>query len=263
MTLADYLPVDNQQQPPERPQDNLLIWYQWQVATVVPSWLSQVDFMWHLKLFLVTTRGDYIIKDKYINEDGTANRERIAKELTIMYAANRYMLNGLYETTQLEYNPIQNYDMVEDSQVQNSGVDKDVTSYGGTTRTDNYGARTTTGSNTFGQQQNVNTDRVSPDNNETYYARSQQQTNIGSHTDSVQSTTQGTIDTSTTQSHTDDNTFTHGHIITNHLERSGNIGVTTTQQMIMSQREVVKDLNIYEVLADMIVHQICVSVWSV
>lgn len=263
VTLSEYLPTDNQQQPPISPQEQYLLYYFWQPTSTLPTWLTDIVFMWDLKFYLVDTRGDYEIKDKYLNPDGTAKQDKIAKDLTMLYLSNIYMLDGLYQTTKLEYNPIQNYSMVEESRETHSGTDKDKTTYGNTSRTDNYGTRTTTGSNTVGSQNNTNTDKVAPDNNETYYSRSQQTQSLGSHTDSMQSTTQGVIDTSTTTEHTDQNEYTHGHVVQNHLTRDGNIGVTTTQEMIMSQREVVKDLNIYEVLANMIVHQICKLVWSV
>lgn len=120
---------------------------------------------------------------------------------------NSYKYGGLYKTTSLEYNPIENYSMTE------VGTD---------TRTPNI---TTTDSMNVGEQSNstTSTDSVSPYDTVTF-------------TDSNK-----TIVTENNGARKDSNTKTEsGTETTKHdFKRSGNIGVTTSQQMLESERKIV------------------------
>lgn len=255
-----------------------LIYQPW-ITDDIPDFIQDQNFIYHLGQYLYETKGDYELRELYTKLDDSTLQKNVERDCTIVYINNAYKLTTLYGTTQLEYNPIENYSMVEDGKDDNKGVDKDTTQYGstirtdkigGSTRTDNIGTRTTTGSDTIGNQQTTDTDKVSPDEYTNYVSRSQQITESISHTDSMQRTQQGTIDTSimsersdtsTMSEHSDINTYEHGHSITHHLTRSGNVGVTTSQQMILSERDV-SDFSIYQVVGDMIVHQICKLVFS-
>lgn len=262
MTIREYLGdwLTSQTPPPSPPSK--LVYTMWAAYSYIPSFIKDQMFLWQLGFYLVDIKGDYTIKKQYT--DGKTNAEideLIGKDLTMLYIANEYMLNKLYQSTKLDYKPLENYNMEESGTDKHTGTDTDTTNYGSSTRTDNVGTRTTTGSDTIGNQQTTSTDRVSPDELSNFINRSQQTIDSGSHTDSMQRTTQGTIDTTTLSEHSDINTFKHGHSISHNLKRSGNIGVTTSQQMLMSEREVA-DFSIYRVLADLIVHQICDLVFS-
>ena len=120
---------------------------------------------------------------------------------------NSYKYSGLYKTTLLEYNPIENYSMTE------TGTD---------TRTPNL---TTTDTSNIGSQANstTSTDSVSPYDTQTF-------------TDSnktVVSENNGAREDSNTKTETGTETTKHD------FKRSGNIGVTTSQQMLESERKVV------------------------
>lgn len=107
------------------------------------------------------------------------------------YLSDReYEYTILYNSTQFEYNPIENYNMVENGD--------DSTTHSSTITT---GAHTTTVS-------------VAPFDSETFSAAQQ------SNTPSI--------------SGKDDGTNSTNH----NLKRSGNIGVTTTQQMIEQERKI-------------------------
>ena len=118
---------------------------------------------------------------------------------------NSYKYSGLYKTTQLEYNPIENYSMTE------SGTD---------IRTPEL---TTTDTMNIGAQANstTSTDSVSPYDTQTF-------------TDSNK-----TVVSENTGAKEDVNTKVEtGTEISKHdFKRSGNIGVTTSQQMIESERK--------------------------
>ena len=144
---------------------------------------------------------------------------------------NSYKYSGLYKTTLLEYNPIENYSMTE------TGTD---------TRTPNL---TTSDSMNVGEQNNSTTsiDSVSPYDMQTF-------------TDSNK-----TVVSENTGARTDSNTRTEtGTETTKHdFTRSGNIGVTTSQQMLESERKVV-NFTFLKIVFNNIINDTCiVTEWEV
>lgn len=144
---------------------------------------------------------------------------------------NSYKYSGLYKTTLLEYNPIENYSMTE------TGTD---------TRTPNI---TTTDTSNLGEQSNstTSTDSVSPYDTQTF-------------TDSNK-----TIISENNGAREDSNTRTEsGTETTKHdFKRSGNIGVTTSQQMLESERKVV-NFTFLKIVFNNIIDDTCiVSDWEV
>lgn len=159
--------------------------------------------------------------------DKTEIYNRISDVIISMFYTN---WGKMFDTLSLEYNPISNYDMVEVSN------DSDTRQYGKQTqRTDNLshaktGTEQETPNLTGNSRRNVygfNADDSgdgSPSENNT------------SHTTGTDTTTYNLIDADTgTQTHVDSGSDvdTRSHRLT----RSGNIGVTTSQQMIQSERE--------------------------
>lgn len=117
-------------------------------------------------------------------------------------SGKEYELNGLYESTQFEYDPIANYDMTETSR------DED--------------RATTSGDSTESST-------------------------------SFDSTTQKDIG-KTVSSGTANNTNIHS------LQRSGNIGVTSSQQLIEAQRGVLT-FDFIQYVADLINENFCTAFW--
>lgn len=117
-------------------------------------------------------------------------------------SGKEYELNGLYESTQYEYDPIANYDMTETSR------DED--------------RATTSGSST---ESSTSFDSTTPkDTGKTESSGSANNTNI--HT----------------------------------LQRSGNIGVTSSQQLIEAQRGVLT-FDFIQYVADLINNNFCAAYW--
>lgn len=140
------------------------------------------------------------------------NKITIAQAIYVMYIKN---WNALYKTLSLEYNPIENYSMTETENVQDSH-------------------RGTLESN--GTDSNINTENTivnDTSNNQLWGFNS---------TDSVNSDKQigdttRTIDGSMNATHKNTDTETKDITSDRTLKRSGNIGVTTSQQMIESERK--------------------------
>lgn len=217
----------------------------------VPEFLRDDVFQNNLKKYMEINFGEYLLLCKY-NIDPTSASNLIPLLLNYQYIANAYMLNGLWQTTQLDYNPIENYRMEERGKDTNSGSDTTTRNFGNTNVQQIAGERNDITS--YGSYENTNTHEVSPESSTNYIAESRDKINNGTHTDNATTGSQ----TITTKSDAVNNTDTlkYGHILDHEFTRSGNIGVTTSQQMIQSEREIVK-LNVYKVVADLILGTIC------
>lgn len=132
----------------------------------------------------------------------TLTSEQIAKLARVVYTINSVNWNREYATINLEYNPINNYDMTEEStETKDRDAQQNNTGTQGVVST----STETTGVYGFNSSSAVNSDTTSNSENNT-------------RTDNL------------SQTLSDDETTT------NELHRSGNIGVTTTQQMLESER---------------------------
>lgn len=219
--------------------------------TEVPEFIRDDVFQNNLKRYMEINFGEYRLLYMY-SIDQTTAANLIPLRLNYQYIANAYMLNGLWNSTQFNYNPIENYRMEEEGKDTNTGSDVTRHNLGETSVQQIAGERTDQMS--YGSYENTNTHEVSPESSGSYTAESRDKVNNGTHTDNATTGSQ----TVTTKGNAVNNidTLEHGHVIEHKLTRSGNIGVTTSQQMIESEREVVK-LNIYKVIADLILGTIC------
>lgn len=123
---------------------------------------------------------------------------------------NTYMLKSLYETTMYEYDPIANYDRKEKTtETRTPNLKRD------SNDTNKYGAKKTSYDNT-GEVAPFDSSTQSPYNHD-YGTNSSEAFN---------------------DSHTSSETETGNETTVRESTITGNIGVTTTQEMIMSQRNV-------------------------
>lgn len=176
----------------------------------------------NLKIFTILTSAEmfYYFADKYGDRDlykffdsenatnNTYTVRQVSAYISLYGKSHKYEYDKLVDTLSLEYNPIENYSMTEkgkDTRTPNITQ----TNKGTNTNTIEVDTAITTGKTTFDKSDSFINDTRS--------------TNKGTNTD-----TQG-IDTTVT---------TAGSEKTEHeFTRSGNIGVTTAQQMIESERK--------------------------
>lgn len=147
----------------------------------------------------------------YDNENSTSNTNMVkqASDYIALYGkSHKYEYDKLVDTLSLEYNPIENYSMTE------KGTD---------TRTPNITQTNKgTNTNTVGVDTAITTGKTTFDKSDSFI-NDTKTTNTGTNTDTQD------IDTTVT---------TAGNEKTTHeFTRSGNIGVTTSQQMIQAERE--------------------------
>ena len=220
-------------------------------------------------------------------------------DIATLFDSRKYTWGKLYETTLLEYNPIENYSMterenatMEATSVQGAQTNTDTNDYGAISvaKSEILGAQTNTETATMGEQAKLTTMNIGEQTtegstiNETAPYSSE---GYQSDTKSIDSVTSGAKSDST-QEHNDaytntneqtfgakDNTYTtttdgrkdilkkeigsksdtNNSTNNRELTRSGNIGVTTSQQMLESERQVAM-FNFVQIVAHEVVRLI-------
>lgn len=185
------------------------------------------------------------------------------RELEILYPDFNYMKNRitiwsnkyqnnwkkLYDTTVLEYNPIENYDRMEDW---TDTDDESTTSARDNTRNTNNTVKSTS------KNEIMNSVNVT-DQNTAFNA------GLADHAKQItdgDTTENGTI-TNTESGKDTENESVNGGRTGKHTRigrAHGNIGVTTSQQMIQSERDLVV-FNLYDVIAESFIENFCLMIY--
>lgn len=141
--------------------------------------------------------------------------------------SNDYKYVGLYNSTKCEYNPIENYSMTETENINDN-------------KTFVQGGQSNTSNNTLGSQVNniTNNGEVAPFDTSSFQPQNKDTTleNIGQKINNTTDIIGNRVDN-------DDK------IVDRNLTRKGNIGVTTSQQMIESERKLV-NFNLCEMIVN-------------
>lgn len=166
---------------------------------------------------------------------------------------NRYKYSTLFATMSLEYNPIENYNRVEDStNTRTPNLTRN------NIRTPNLSSITdTTLINGERRSNSAAKQDVSPfdvQNDYTTFDKNVVESLVNESRDNNNSKT---VETGTDTTVTND---TGEEKVVIHSKISGNIGVTTSQQMIESEREVA-DFSFYKMLFSDIINYICITLY--
>lgn len=163
--------------------------------------------------YFITRYGEY----NYIYSGlfGAVESFRISWQSFI--ARNQNNINRMYQALTAEYNPINNYEMTE--------TESDETTNENTNTAIIDGTKTQTGTVTDSGAQSANTNIYGYDSAVAAPSDNVTGTNNNTRTDDL------TYNDDTTTTTTDNGNTTHSR----ELSRSGNIGVTTSQQMIQSE----------------------------
>ena len=168
----------------------------------------------------------------------------------------------LYATTQLEYDPIENYNRYEEVTEDTTGTKSAEEQHRGTDQVAGTSSHTATDSGTDTTTGSRDTEhKVAGFNSATAVLQSKdEESSSGSLTHGKTTTETG----STSETTTYGKTITDSAEETGNLERQGhmhgNIGVTTTQQMIEQEREIDK-FNIYDYIIQEFKQRFCVLVY--
>lgn len=219
--------------------------------------------------------------------------EYIKKIFDMVYTTNATKYKKLVSVVQAEYNPIDNYNMTESSTDTRSPdlthmLTLNTTSAMTDTRkTDTTGSSTTTTNTKINQ---IRTTQETPENmSETTTHSVNPFDNTGSATDYEDTTTQsgsrkveesysGDADTqdqsvagtstttnsggtTTTQSGSNTQTETGTDTTDHTLTRKGNIGVTTSQQMLEAELKLAEKMNIFKIIEQDLAAKVFLQVW--
>lgn len=210
---------------------------------------------------LISVEGLYNYKDALFSEfevpDGMNKQIAIdticmrSRELEVLYPyfdffkirigmwsrKNQYNWKKLYDTTLLEYNPIENYDRMEDW----TDTDSETGTNSRNNDIRNKISNEVTNSGTVIEQNTAFNSGLSD------HAKEISNNNTNS---------KGSGSTTENENGTSKRELTHKRTGRAH----GNIGVTTSQQMIQSEREVAM-FNIYDIIAESFVENFCLMVY--
>lgn len=160
----------------------------------------------------------------------------------------------LYKTTLLEYNPIENYDRMEEwteAEDTKKNTEADAT---GTSRTDTDGTSTKQ-SNTDGV---INDQKYVSAYNETDFTPTERDNNTQNEKNESEQKDMGTVSVKTSAENTTDETGNRNLLRKGRAH--GNIGVTTSQQMIEAERDVAL-YNIIDVIINSFKNRFCLQVY--
>lgn len=212
-------------------------------------------------------------------QETTSAITQLTNYCTIFARTYQTKYNKLLATEKLEYDPIENYSMTESGtdvrtpDLTNSMSSSSNTTESGTeTRTPNLVTDVTSSSNSSETGTNTSatvTGVTTYDNTADFINQNKGTDNTNSETTAENTVTQkttasGNEDTSTSRTNentaTEKTTTTGTEKTTHEFKRSGNIGVTTSQQMIQSEREVADFSALAQFVAD-IANIICLSIY--
>ena len=200
--------------------------------------------------------GDFDIKESFLLRFGEMTPIYQKPELLKLAVSNvakslKWSIDRLYNVTLLEYNPIENYDRIE------KGLDiTDDT----TDNTQNIGSQTVTSENQIGSTTttpNTITETKVSAFNELEYQPSEQTKNTGTVTESHDKDT----GTTTTTKNPDVQHMTYNSKYNHDLRVHGNIGVTTSQQMMQSEIDLVTKNNYIDTVCQMYAERLLINVW--
>ena len=160
----------------------------------------------------------------------------------------------LYKTTLLEYNPIENYDRIEEwteAEDTKKNTEADAT---GTSKTDTDGTSTRE-SNTDGV---INDQKYVSAYNETEFTPTERDNNTQNEKNNSEQKDVGTVSVKTSAENTTDETGNRNLLRKGRAH--GNIGVTTSQQMIEAERDVAL-YNIIDVIINSFKNRFCLQVY--
>lgn len=198
-------------------------------------------------------------------------------------------LQHLWDITQVKYEPLENYRMVESGTDTDKGNNDVTRTYGEQNKTNVNGAQketvsrdthtitdveaAVTDTENIGAKTVSSEDKVSAYDTSTYQNDNKTDTSEGAQNNSNQYGERNTThtenafadvtskdavtNTEAIDSHIDTENSEDNRTKTHNFERSGNIGVTTSQQMAQSEIDLWGNFNFYNKLFDIIINELC------
>lgn len=236
------------------------------IDTFANNPISSENFQGLLRDIIYDNFGYYEISEKIKNTTERKNKtmlEVIQEIASNMYLSNEYRYDTLYSSIIQEYNPIENYSMTEKIETSYNGKEINAVTYTGSEKETHSIKEERTEHSQTNEGGTTNILKTAPYDSENFFNKEQSTTTQDSPTSSELSI--GNTGENTTQktfeNRSDNNvkTFDGRNDIVTHT-RSGNIGVTTSQQMLESQRALA-NFNFVGIVARDIVKRIGILIY--
>lgn len=187
-------------------------------------------------------------------------KDKINAICTTVAFDNAYGLNVLYKTLNLDYNPIENYNMKEEITDTGKISHLNITDSTNTEKNTGTVANENSGTSTDGATSNTSVTSKVPFDDDTMTDTEKNVTtgNAITNSESGNATTTNNLTNSTTFHNTEDNVEERN--LKNVHTRTGNIGVMTTQDMIKQEREVA-EFHFLSIFTRKIIGAICLGVY--
>ena len=236
------------------------------IGTFEKNPISSENFQNLLRDFIYDNFGYYEISEKIKNTTERKNKtmlEVIQEIASNIYLSNEYRYNTLYSTIIQEYNPIENYSMTEKIETSYNGKEINATTFTGSEKEIHSINEERTEHSQTNEGGTTNVLKTSPYDSETFFNKEQSTTTQDSPTSSelaIGNTGENTTE-KTFENRSDNNvkSFEGRNDVVTHT-RSGNIGVTTSQQMLESQRALA-NFNFVGIVARDIVKRIGILIY--
>lgn len=236
------------------------------IGTFAKNPISSDNFQGLLRDFIYDNFGYYEISEKIKNTTERKNKSMldvIQEIASNIYLSNEYRYDTLYSTILQEYNPIENYSMTEKIETSYNGKEINATTFTGSEKeTHSINEQRAEHSQT-NEGGTTNVLKVAPYDSENFFNKEQSTTTQDSPTSSeltIGNTGENTNE-KTFENRSDNNvkSFDNRSDVVTHT-RSGNIGVTTSQQMLESQRSLA-NFNFVGIVARDIVKRIGILIY--
>ena len=212
------------------------------IGTFEKNPISSETFQHLLQDFIYDNFGYYEISEKIKNTTERKNKsmlEVIQEVSSNIYLSNEYRYDTLYSTIIQEYNPIENYSMTEKIETTYNGKEITATTFTGSEKETHSIKEDHTEHSQTNEGGTTNILKTAPYDSESFFNKEQSTTTQDSPTSSeltIGNTGENTTE-KTFENRSDNNvkSFDGRNDVVTHT-RSGNIGVTTSQQMLESQR---------------------------
>lgn len=209
------------------------------------------------------------------------NGDMLQRAITVWFERKYKMLERWAKAIDIDYEPLENYNRTErwtdtsDGTTTNTGSRNSKTnttgSDGGTDTENGTVDNKTTDSTTIGNQADTSETQVSAFNSSTYSPEHKVLSTAGGRSDSSTGTDKTTTANTLTRTNTHENestlvdTTTDNGTSKNEAEHEGhmfgNIGVTTSQQMLEAEMNLWAKIDIYREAAEMFVQEFCIMVY--
>ena len=234
------------------------------IGTFANNPISSENFQNLLRDFIYDNFGYYEISEKIKNTTERKTMLEVIQEIASnTYLSNEYRYDTLYSTTIQEYNPIENYSMTEKIETNYNGKEINAITYTGSEKEIHSINEEHTEHSQTNEGGTTNVLKTAPYDSESFFNKEQSTTTQDSPTSSeiaIGNTGENTTE-KTFANRSDNNvkTFEGRNDVVTHT-RSGNIGVTTSQQMLESQRSLA-NFNFVGIVARDIVKRIAILIY--